>query len=105
KGDILTILAELARGGGPRRRRRRGGGESERLPLHHAAHGPPPRDKLREDFEIEDPHPAALQLDLLASPREVVGALPLDLQRRMDRRHLLDLAGEASKRRFDVPQR
>ena len=41
---------------------------------------------------IDDP--ARLQLDRLAGPRQVVGALAVDLERREGRRHLLDLADE-----------
>ena len=44
------FLPELARGGGPPKAVE-GQAESADPPLHHAAHGPPPRGKLGEEFE------------------------------------------------------
>jgi phage terminase large subunit-like protein len=44
-----AILPELARGGGPPKAVE-GQKGSAQWPLHHAAHGPPPRGKLGEDF-------------------------------------------------------
>ena len=41
-------------------------------------------------------------LDLLAGAGAGIGRLPVDLERRIGRRDLLDLAGEAGERGFDL---
>ena len=47
------------------------------------------------EIECVNRHLARLQLDVFPCPRQVVGTLAVDLQRRKSRRHLLDRAGKA----------
>src|SRR3546814_2435530 len=61
--------------------------------------GPPPR--TGEDRKRMDSDAARLHLDRLALPRQVIGALAIDLDRRIGRRHLLDRPSEARQHRLD----
>src|SRR3546814_7176896 len=52
-----------------------------------------------------DSDAARLHLDRLALPRQVIGALAIDLDRRIGRRHLLDRPSEARQHRLDFRER
>src|SRR4051812_28923160 len=54
--------------------------------------GPPPPPLSRPTKPRPPPH---LHFSLGSRPRQIVGPLPLQFDRRIDRRHLLDLPGEA----------
>src|SRR5436190_19411440 len=58
-----------------------------------------------EHLEFKDRHLTRPQLDLLAGARPGVSGLPLDLQRRISRRHLVDRAGESRQDGTDVTKR
>src|SRR6478735_10266807 len=51
-------------------------------------------ESIDQRLERVNGHLARLQLELLACPRQIVGPLAVDLERRIGRRELLDLARE-----------
>ena len=59
--------------------------------------GPPPR--AGEDRERMDRHRPRLHLDRFAGARAVIGALAIDLDRRIGGRHLFDRPGKARQNR------
>ena len=58
--------------------------------------------RAADELQLVDPDLARRQLDRLAAPGDVVGALALHLDRRVLRRDLLDHADELRQRRADL---